>query len=125
MISFDSSDLEALARDLADAPAKLKSGMRQVVRKSASAVRDAARAVAPNPHHAGLYRASITLDVTESGDVVEAEVGPDKDLPQGDLGNLLEFGDARGGAQPHLVPAMEAQEPQFVSAAEAAAEAVL
>jgi hypothetical protein len=127
MIEFSSPDLEALARDLVAAPGKLQTEMGKVVRKGALNIKNAARAAAPNPHNAGMYVNSITYDVLESDSahVVEAFIGPDRDKPQGELGNLLEFGGAKGGAQPHLVPAFEAEEPRFVNAIEDAAEGAL
>jgi HK97 gp10 family phage protein len=123
MIEFSSPDLEALARDLVAAPAKLRADVGRVVKRGAQNIKVAAQAAAPNPHNAGMYRASITYDITDGGSA--AEIGPDKDRPQGALGNLFEFGSARGAAQPHLMPAFEAEEPRFIGAIEDAAEGAL
>lgn len=54
-----------------------------------------------------MYPASITYDIKAKVDSVEGEIGPDKALPQGPLGNLLEFGTAKAPPMPHLGPALD------------------
>lgn len=44
--------------------------------------------------HAPAYPRSISYDLTIRADGIEVEVGPDKSMPQGALGNLIEFGSA-------------------------------
>lgn len=44
--------------------------------------------------HAPAYPRSISYDLTIKVEGVEVEIGPDKSLPQGPLGNLIEFGSA-------------------------------
>lgn len=111
-VYFDSPELVKLLQDLVDAPARIGPALEGVISKGALNIKTAARAAAPNPHHANLYRNSITYTLTTEGAVTSAEVGPDKDLPQGALGNLLEFGSAKGFVQPHLVPAWEVEAPK-------------
>lgn len=44
--------------------------------------------------HAPAYPRSISYDMTIGVDGIEVEVGPDKSMAQGALGNLIEFGSA-------------------------------
>jgi hypothetical protein len=65
--------------------------------------------------HARLYPNSISYDVTPIPGGATAEIGPDKDKPQGALGNLLEFGSVNN--QPHNDGgrALQAEEPRFTA----------
>lgn len=123
MIEFTSPDLEQLARDLVSAPERVRGELARVVKRGAQNIKTAAQQAAPDPHGRRLYVNSITYDLSDQG--LSAEVGPDKDRPQGALGNLLEFGGAKGGAQPHLMPAFDSEEPRFVGAVEDAAGRLL
>ncbi|MFD5509023.1 hypothetical protein ACFWIB_14770 [Streptomyces sp. NPDC127051] len=75
--------------------------------------RDNARA--SSGRHARLYPNSISYDVTPIPGGAKAEIGPDKDKPQGPLGNLLEFGSVNN--QPHNDGgrALQAEEPRFTA----------
>lgn len=72
--------------------------------------------------HARLYPGSIGYDITAIPGGAEAEIGPDKDKPQGALGNLLEFGSVNN--QPHNDGgrALAAEEPRFVAQVAAIAD---
>lgn len=67
---------------------------------------------------------AISYDVTRRGFLVAGEVGPDKDRPQGALGNIIEFGspDGHNVPIPGGVPALEEEEPRFVRALAALGE---
>lgn len=104
--------VKALAADLNRIRGRLQPAMRAVTAKGALNIKNAAKAsiLAQTQHkYVKQYPNSITYTVTESsGTRVSAEIGPDKDKPQGALGNLLEFGSPENGApKPHLVPAWE------------------
>jgi hypothetical protein len=73
------------------------------------------------------YAASITYDVAAVGaDEVAAEIGPTVVKGnQGAFGPGIEFGSARHAPMPHLMPALDAEEPKLVLALEVAAEGVL
>ncbi|MFJ3201016.1 hypothetical protein [Streptomyces sp. NPDC086989] len=75
--------------------------------------RDNARASAGR--HARLYPSSISYDVKAIPGGAEAEIGPDKDKPQGPLGNLLEFGSVNNGPHNDGGRALLAEEPRFVA----------
>lgn len=72
-------------------------------------------AIASSGRHARRYPYSISYDVTPIPGGAEAEIGPDKDKPQGALGNLLEFGSVNN--QPHNDGgrALLAEEPRFTA----------
>jgi hypothetical protein len=120
------SETEALAADLALAPARLTVAITAVVSKGALNIKTAWRANASGLPHAPAYPSSITYDLIPSPGRIEAEIGPDKNKRQGALGNLIEYGSSKN--PPHLdgARALAAEEPRFVEAcADAAQQAVL
>lgn len=72
--------------------------------------------------HAPYLGAAVSYDLDESGGVLGAEIGPDKDRRQGALGNLLEFGSVNNAPHPGGRPALDAEAPRFEQAAGDAAE---
>lgn len=114
------SDIEGLSeliRDISDAPLHAQLASRSVVQKSSENVkRNAQRLIAGLPH-APAYPASITYEThVRGGGTVEGLVGPDKDRPQGALGNLLEYGSANNAPLTHLGPALDIEGPDFEKA---------
>lgn len=53
------------------------------------------------------YPYSITYDTHITPTGAEAEIGPDKDRPQGPLGNIIEYGTSKNAPLPHLGPALD------------------
>lgn len=120
------SELDSLAADLAAIPARLAKGLPPVVAKGALNVKMSWRANASGNAHAPHYPASITYDLSISPTGIGAEIGPDKDLPQGPLGNILEFGTSKNPPRLEGARALAEEEPRFYAAVEdAAATAVL
>lgn len=119
------AETEALAADLGAAPVRVMTGIVPVVSKGALNIKNNWRANASGNPHAPQYPNSITYDLDVQPHAVEAEIGPDKDLPQGPLGNILEFGTSNN--PPHLdgQRALAAEEPRFIEALEAVAERAL
>lgn len=115
---IDIDGLNELVADLRDAPGKAQRKVDGVVRKGALNVRDDARRLISGLRHAPLYPLSIGFDAGWKGATYEAEIGPDKDKPQGALGNLLEFGSAKNGPLAHLGPALDLEGPRFEKAME-------
>lgn len=120
-MSTDTTGLEALAADLARVGAELDERTRQVVSRGALNVkrdwRDNARA--SSGRHASLYPASVGYDLEAlPGGGTGAVIGPDKDAPQGALGNLLEFGSAKNPPHNDGGRALAAEEPRFIAAVE-------
>lgn len=95
---------------LAEAPKLMRTNGRKAVSvTSAKMKRDMqARARQIAGVHARAYPSSITYDITQAGDTVRSEIGPDKERAQGPLGNLLEGGGPHSSPHPHVTPAFEA-----------------
>lgn len=108
--------LARVASDLIAAAAAAPVAVVGVVKKGAVNVKKdwRANAQASSGRHAPAYPYSITFDVSATGRTVSAEIGPDKDKPQGPLGNLLEFGSVNN--PPHLdgQRAIDAERPKFI-----------
>lgn len=113
-------DLNALAADLDRSTGQVGKGAAAVVRKGAHNVMTEARQFASGIAHAPHYPRSISYDVEGDGRfaAIEAVIGPDKDRPQGALGNILEYGTSKNAPLPHLGPALDREGPRFVKALE-------
>lgn len=116
MSDFEVSGLDELVADLRDAPGKAQRKVDAVVKKGAVNIRDDARRLISGLRHAPLYPQSISFDADWKGSTYEAEIGPDKDRPQGALGNLLEYGSANNAPLAHLGPALDLEGPRFEKA---------
>jgi hypothetical protein len=123
-VNLNMAAVKALADDLGRIRGRLEPAMRSVTSRGALNIKNAAKAaiLAQTTHkYVKQYPNSITYSILQSsGTKVWAEIGPDKDKPQGALGNLLEFGSPSSTPLPHLVPAWEAEaEPyeQFMATA--------
>jgi HK97 gp10 family phage protein len=116
--------LDELKRDLAEAPEKMRTNARKATQvTSVKMKRDMqSRAKRAAGTHARAYPSSITFDVAEEGDRVSSEIGPDKERPQGALGNILEGGSSTSAPHPHVTPAFEANKDDLVTGAEKAIE---
>ena len=128
--TVDMTAVNRFAADLGGVGARIRPTMKATVTKGALNVKNAAKqAILDQSRQAYVkqYPYSITYDLKVVGDVVSAEIGPDKDKPQGALGNLLEYGTpSNGGPYPHLNPALDAEEENTVTwLAKAAEDAVL
>lgn len=119
------AETEALVADLAAAPARLAELLPPVVSKGALNVKGDWRTNASGNPHAPHYPFSITYDLAADATGVEAEIGPDKNLRQGPLGNILEYGTSKN--PPHLdgARALAAEEPRFIEACAVVAEKAL
>jgi hypothetical protein len=121
-----SDDLYRLAADLDRAASQIDARVRAVVERGAHNIKtEAADRLQPSRHFPH-YARSITYDISDAAGGVRADIGPDKDRPQGALGNLLEYGSATyGPIKPHLGPAIHLEEPRFVKAMESVAGDIL
>lgn len=119
------AETEALAADLAAAPGRALAGIVPVVSKGALNVKTGWRANASGNAHAPHYPASITYDLAVDGAAVEAEVGPDKNLKQGALGNILEFGTSKNPPRNEGGRALADEEPRFIDACQVVADEAL
>jgi len=118
MVDIDASELHKLSADLGEVPRRSSKNLRQATEVTARNVRDTARANAAGMAHAPAFPYSITYDITGSGDSgigsnIEAEIGPDKERPQGALGNLIEYGSIKNPPQGIMHGALQANEADF------------
>lgn len=91
---IDAHELTTLGRDLVDASAKVQRETQKVGTKAAVNIKKAMVADAESSGHYKHFSRSISYDEVEP---LLWEIGPDKDGPQGALGNLLYFGSANNG----------------------------
>lgn len=124
-MEFDTSEVEKLAADLGRIPGRMVAPMIAAVTKSSTSLRDAMRADAGGIGHAPHFPSSITADVKVKVGQIEAEVGPDKGLTQGALGNILYFGTSKNGAVLDINEPLDAESPKFQKAIEDAAGKLL
>jgi hypothetical protein len=126
-VSIDLSGLTSLSSVIAASGGVLHADARAIVVRGALNIKNdwRANAAASAGAHARLYPASISYDVHEVPGAIEAEIGPDKEKPQGPLGNLLEYGSAHNPPHNDGGRALEAEEPRFEAAAAALAARAL
>ncbi|MBB1153996.1 hypothetical protein [Amycolatopsis dendrobii] len=123
MADVDMSQVDQLARDLEAVPAETLPKFKKVVEKGAVNIKKGLRADAVgHPTYPYFYR-SISYDVTDQG--LGAEIGPDKDATQGDLGNLLYFGTDKTAGVLDLNAPLKKEIPRFEDAIADVAEDIL
>lgn len=113
--------LMELSADLRKAARRAPEVAHDVVKRGAVQIKRDWRANAKESagQHGRLYPYSIGFDITPSGaDYVEAEIGPDKELPQGALGNLIEWGSVNNPPHNDGGRALRTEEPRFIKAME-------
>jgi len=110
--------LSQFADEMAKAAAEFPDKVHKAIEDSARAIRDDWRARWRGLGDARLLWAAVTYDVYDEGAGSRAEIGPDKALPQGALGNLLEFGSINNAPRPGGLYALEKEEPRFIQAVE-------
>jgi hypothetical protein len=116
---FDTRELVELSRSLEKAIGVTSDQAAPVVTKGAVNIKADARKRVSGLRHARRYPASITFDpVRTIASRAWTEIGPDKDRPQGALGNILEFGTINNPPHPHMEPAGRAEAPRFEKALE-------
>lgn len=111
----DVSELNTLAADLTKAGLVAGAKAYGVALDYAQDTKADARSFAPKGPHVPQYADSITYDIEVGPTGIVAEVGPDKDRPQGALGNLLEYGTSEQAPQHHLGPAHDRNLPKAVA----------
>ena len=113
------SGLAELKADLRHGSDQCVEEVAKVVKKGAQNVKDDIRARWSGMRHAPYLAAAVSYDgPSVDGTTVRTEVGPDKDRPQGALGNLLEYGSVNNAPRPAVVPAGDAEEPRLAQALE-------
>lgn len=116
---------EDLADELRDSKAELLKRGKGVVAKGCLNIKNDTKAGWQGLNHARSLPAAVSYDVDVIGSLIAGEVGPDKNRPQGALGNLIEFGSVNNGPIPSLTPAFRREEPRFIAAVEGLIDEVL
>lgn len=119
-ISFDASELNALAATLSGAGARAGRYVSAVVRKTAADIERDAKVFAPVD--TGNLRNSIGVDLHGDGrsPAISAEIGP-----TANYGAFVEFGTSRMAPQAYMGPAFDRHSGQFSDAMQAVADLVL
>ena len=117
-MEFDVSELRQLEADLGRIPGRAVAPMIAATTKSANSIRDEMRSDARGIGHAPHFPNSITADVKVKVGQIEAEIGPDKGLTQGALGNILYFGTSKNGAVLDINGPLDREKEKFAKAVE-------
>lgn len=120
-IDFDTSDLIRLTVDLSRAPTIAAAAARAIVQKGSLNIKNQMIAEASGHSTLPYFPQSITYETRELAFAAEGIIGPDKDRPQGALGNLLYFGSSKNAPVFNLIGPLEAEAPKFIAALTAAA----
>lgn len=96
-IEIDTSEVRQIAADAGRLPGELSRWLRPAVSKGALNIKRAMQTDLEASGNAGIRHVarSISYDLNDGGNAVEAEIGPDK--PSGALANIAYFGTSRGG----------------------------
>lgn len=116
MTLFDTSELAALRTEMVGAARATTAAVRPVVAHGAVNIKKDWRDRWSGLAHARALPFAISYDLHTVNSVVVAEIGPDKDRPQGALGNLIEFGSVNNAPLPGGAPALDAEAAGFEAA---------
>lgn len=124
-IDFDTGDLARLTVDLGKVPGKAMAAVEATSAKSALNIKNGMVADATGHEMFPQFPQSISYDRKFTVTGVEYEIGPDKDRPQGPLGNILYFGTSKNAPVLNLLGPLEAEEPAYLAQLAAAAAGTL
>lgn len=117
--------LDVVVTDFRGSPVRLAANLRKAVQVTCGKVKADARQRIAGHKYLPRYPYSITYDVKVTPEGIEGEVGPDKALPQGPLGNIIEYGTSKNAPLPHLGPALDANEGDLLAGVEIAVRQAL
>jgi len=117
--------LDVVVTGFQGSPARLAVNLRKAVQVTCSKVKADARQRISGRKYLPRYPYSITYDTKITADGVEGEIGPQKALPQGPLGNIVEYGTSKNAPIPHLGPALDANESDLLAGVEIAVRQAL
>lgn len=92
-----SDDLRQLAVDLGKVDRKMQRGVNAVVKKAAVNIKNTMREDFQRSRHFAPIGKTVSFDLKEDSDGIEAEIGPNKHYRAGRLANIAYFGSSRGG----------------------------
>lgn len=90
-------DLRQLAVDLGNVDKKMQREVNAVVKKAAVNIKNTMREDFSRSKHFHQIGSSVSFDIVEDSEGVEAEIGPNKRYRAGRLANIAYFGSSRGG----------------------------
>lgn len=116
-VEIDASEVRQFAVDLGDAAASIARRVRPVVSKGALKIRNQMREEASGSRHFRIAP-TISYDLNETADGVEAEIGPNRYWRAARLANIAYFGGVHGGGGtiPDPEGALNAEIPYFEKA---------
>lgn len=96
-VEIDTSEVRQFAADATRLPGELSRWLRPAVSKGALNIKRAMQQDLQQSGNAGIRHVarSISYDLIDGDNTVEAEIGPDK--PSGALANIAYFGTSKGG----------------------------
>lgn len=115
--AFDTSELRAFALDLNEAPIELVRHAVPVLKRGAQNIKDDMQAEArTHRRFKGLAR-TISYDIEDTSEGLEAEIGPDKDRG-GAIANIAYFGSSisGGGTVEDPQAALDREQPKLAAA---------
>lgn len=127
-VSFDFSEINALAANLDAAPGKMGRNLIAAVEVTAHNVRDDWRESWQGSEHVPAGAGSITYDLLSAASAilgrsaVSAEIGPEVGRPAGPLVGMLEYGTPNTGARGYGAEALHKNEQDFVDGVQKAGD---
>lgn len=121
----DFHELDTLVDDVGQARKRIQEDGRRIVSKGSFNIKKDWRDRWRGHPHIPRLPFDITYDVTARVAHITGEIGPDKERGQGPLGNIIEFGTINNAPIPGGLPALKAEEPNFVAACERLAEKIV
>ncbi|WP_432050310.1 hypothetical protein [Verrucosispora sp. NA02020] len=124
-VEFEHRELDRWVRTLDSAAEDAIPEARKVVQRGALQIKNDWRQRWSGYKHAPRLPYAVTYDSKETAGGASAEIGPDKNKPQGALGNLFELGSVNNAPIPGGIPALAAEGPRFERALADLAERLL
>lgn len=114
------SDFDELASDLASSPERVMREVKSVVSKGSLNIKNQLVSEAQGSRSFGQIARSIGYDLTETGNSVEGEIGPDSSRNSAAGLLMAYYGQSRGGGGtlPDPINALQVEEAGFIAALE-------
>lgn len=109
-------ELDRISRQLRDSASSIDRRVEGVVKRGSLNIKNDWQSDARRQSdvYATHYPRTISFDVQRITGWIEGETGPDKNRPQGALGNLLEFGSVHNPPQNSGGRALQREEPRYI-----------
>lgn len=112
-MDIDTSEFRALAADLGKASSKVFKEAEATTKKAAQNIKETMRADAKSSGSYKHFSGSITYDRAMSVGEIGYEIGPDKDMTQGALGNILYFGTSNNAPVLDMEVGLRKEAPEY------------